>query len=433
MTDREKRRESGDILEHMPLEEIHIEDIRYMEPPEEWAPELHDREPYAPPVLIEETGGNGEEEDLYTAGSGRYSLLAHHRSFWRTQSRGHLSTRALVVRSSVHITLAHQSIANCTEEALLFEGLLRNSLVENRSRLSDMLGYSRARITQILNLLKLPQEMRRKLLLTDDISEFQLRPLIRVTDPPQQMEMFNRLVLSKLTGRQMALFANARQDDEEVPAPDLESMVLSAPDLATMPDRGVERGAEKGADRGADRGPDRGADRGAERRVEPGTERVSEPAEKVPQKVRETREGPKAHAQRIAQTILRLGSLREAGWEIRARQMGLGEVDIMLLRGISLLRSGLYPQAVEILEVVIENDAGLSPAYFYMGRSFNLTGNYPAAEGFLRTALELVPDNPDYMVELAIVLEKLKRHTEASTFYKRAGAIRKKQVEGREL
>jgi tetratricopeptide (TPR) repeat protein len=428
MTDREKRRESGDILEHMPLEEIHIEDIRYMEPPEEWAPELHDREPYAPPVLIEETGGSGEEEDLYTAGSGRYSLLAHHRSFWRTQARGHLSTRALVVRSSVHITLAHQSISNCTEEALLFEGLLRNSLVENRSRLSDMLGYSRARITQILNLLKLPQDMRRKLLLTDDISEFQLRPLIRVTDPPQQMEMFNRLVLSKLTGRQMALFANARQDDEEVPVSDLEAMVLSAPDLVTLPDNGAERGETRGPERGMQRG----AERTAERIAEHGTERMTEQAEKVPQKVRETREGPKAHAQRIAQTILRLGSLREAGWEIRARQMGLGEVDIMLLRGISLLRSGLYPQAVEILEVVIENDAGLSPAYFYMGRSFNLTGNYPAAEGFLRNALELVPDNPDYMVELAIVLEKLKRHTEASTFYKRAGAIRKKQVEGRE-
>jgi len=409
MTDREKRRESGDILEHMPLEEIRIEEIRYIEPPAEWSPDIHEREPYVPPVLIEETGGSGEEEDLYTAGAGRYSLLAHHRSFWRTQARGHLVTRSLVVRSSVHITLAHQSIANCTEEALLFEGLLRNALVENRSRLSDMLGYSRARITQILNLLKLPLDMRRKLLLTDEISEFQLRPLIRVTDPATQMEMFDRLVLGKLTGRQMALFASGRQDGEDEEesegaeprtVPSLEELISSAPDVAPV--------------------------------AEPQPERRIEQPEKPAQAEREPRESPKAHAQRIAQTILRLGSLREAGWEIRARQMGLQEGDILLLRGISFLRSGLYAQAVEMLEAVIEGNSKLAPAHFYVGRSLHLTGDHAAAEGYLRAALELIPDHPDYMVELAIVLEKLKRHSEASTFYKRAGAIRKKQVEGRE-
>jgi len=37
-------------------------------------------------------------------------------------------------------------------------------------------------------------KMRRKLLLTDDVSEFQLRPLIRVTDPGQQAE--NRIMNS---------------------------------------------------------------------------------------------------------------------------------------------------------------------------------------------------------------------------------------------
>jgi len=405
MTDRDRKRESGDILEHMPLEEIRIEDIRYMEPPEEWTPELHEREPYVPPVLIEEIDSHGEEEDLYTSGPGRFSLLAHHRSFWRTRAKGHLSIKALVVRSSVHITLAHQSITNCTEEALLFEGLLRNELVENRSRLSDMLGYSRARITQILNLLKLPVEIRGKLLLTDDISEFQLRPLVRITEPDQQMEAFGKLIEGKLTGRQMALFASGKQEDEPVEAPvekapDLEEMISDAPDLGKTEERPVS------------------------------------PAPPIPEKrrptVAESGASPVANTRRIAQTLAKLGSLRDPGWEMKARQMALGEVDIMLLRGISMLRSGLYEQAIEMLEIVIENDSGMAPAYFFIGRAFNLTGNHEAAEGYLRTALELVPDHPDYIVELAIVLEKLKRHSEASSFYKRAGAIRKKQVESGE-
>lgn len=406
MTDRDRKRESGDILEHMPLEEIRIEDIRYMEPPDEWTSELHEREPYVPPVLIEETDINGEEEDLYTSGPGRFSLLAHHRSFWRTHARGHLSIKALVVRSSVHITLAHQSITNCTEEALLFEGLLRNGLVENRSRLSDMLGYSRARITQILNLLKLPVEIRGKLLLTDDISEFQLRPLVRITEPEQQKEAFSRLIQGKLTGRQMALFASGKQEeDEQEEAPvqtitDLEEMVSGAPDIGRTEERPVSPAAPM--------------------------------PEKKRQTVAESGAGPRASTQRIAQTLTKLGSLRDPGWEMRARQMALGEVDIMLLRGISMLRSGLYEQAIEMLEIVIENDSGMAPAYFYVGRAFNLTGNHEAAEGYLRTALELIPDHPDYIVELAIVLEKLKRHSEASTFYKRAGAIRKRQVESGE-
>ncbi len=72
-----------------------------------------------------------------------------------------------------------------------------------------MLGYSRARITQLLNLLKLPPEIRRKVLITDDISEFQLRQLLKVLDDePKLMHGFRSLLEKKLSGRQMALFAN---------------------------------------------------------------------------------------------------------------------------------------------------------------------------------------------------------------------------------
>ena len=161
----EKKRESGEVLEHMLLEEVKLEQIAFMDPPDEWDMELHQKEPYVPPILIEERDSeitDGANESV------KYSLLAHHRSFWRILAKSPLSIRVLVVRSNVHIPLAHESIVNCTEEALLFDGLLRNGLCENRSHLSELLGYSRARITQILNLLKLPYGMRRKLLLTDE-------------------------------------------------------------------------------------------------------------------------------------------------------------------------------------------------------------------------------------------------------------------------
>ena len=404
MTDRDRKRESGDILEHMPLEEVRIEDIDHIDPPEEWDSEVHDREPHVPPVLIEETAPQ-EDGEMVRPAAPRYTVLAQHRSFWRMMSRGHLSIRALVVRSGVHISLAHESIGNCVEEALLFEGLLRNGLVENRSRLSDLLGYSRARITQILNLLKLPGNMRSKLLLTDDVSEFQLRPLIRVTDPAQQVEMFDRLIAGKLTGRQMALFASGRTTEAEESTGEILPETLRTSTLSELEDLVSSEDST--------------------------TETVKAPPSAAAGGQHARREGgsPGHHAGRIEELLLKLGSLGDSDWEMKARGLGVSELDIILLRGIALLRTGLYSQAIEMLEVAIENDSDLAPGYFYLGRCSNLTGALPAAEGYLRTALELVPDHPDYMVELAIVLEKLRRNAEASTFYRRAGALRKKTPE----
>jgi len=405
MTERDRKRESGNILEHMPLEEVRIEDIGHIDPPAEWDPEVHEREPHVPPVLIEETFRNRDGKEETDTELPKYSILAQHRSFWRNVSKGHLSIKALVVRSGVHISLAHESITNCVEEALLFEGLLRNELVENRSRLSDLLGYSRARITQILNLLKLPEEMRRKLLLTDSISEFQLRPLIRVTDVTQQAEMFGKLIDGKLTGRQMALFASGRQVTDQVATekstsakpgeriPDIEELIASDISAKEAEEPSSISTASKSAN-------------GKRGRINGG--------------------GPRLHAMRINELLLTVGSLRDSGWEIRARELGISELDIILFRGIALLRSGLYSESIEMLEIAIENDQDNAPAHFYLGRCLNLTGALPAAEGYLRTALELVPDHPDYLVELAIVLEKLKRNAEAATFYRRAGVLRKK-------
>lgn len=375
----EKKRESGEILEHMLLEEVKMESVSFIEPPEEWNPELHQKEPFVPPVLImEKTGEGGGSENRPD-----FTLLAHHRSFWKVSSRGQFTVRAIVVRSNVQISLAHESIKNCIEEALLFDGLLRNELCENRSRLSELLGYSRARITQILNLLKLPEEMRRKLLLTDEISEFQLRPIVRVSNDRDRREMFKHLVKGKLTGRQMALFADERENGEggNVEMPDMDELMREEePGNGAYDETGKEGGSTV---------------------VRPGHVRP----------------------------LMEIMKMRKGEWPAEAEKRGVSALDIEFLRGVSMLRNGLYRQAAAVLLEVLEENPDYAPAYFYIGKCGNLTGDLEEAENALRTALELVPDEPDYLVELAIVLEKMKRDSEASTFYRKAGVIRRKSAE----
>ncbi|NOQ22507.1 MAG: hypothetical protein GQ565_07650 [Candidatus Aegiribacteria sp.] len=380
----EKKRESGEILEHMLLEEVKIEDIHYIDPPDEWNPVLHQKEPNVPPVLIEEKLQEDEKEFK------EYCLLAHHRSFWKANAKGQFTIRALVVRSSVQISLAHESIRNCTEEALLFDALLRNGLCENRSRLSELLGYSRARITQILNLLKLPPEMRRKLLLTDDISEFQLRPIVRIADKRDRKNMFNHLIKGKLTGRQMALFVDEKERDVEYdnePLADIEDLM----DADVQVDESEMKDSEESID-------------------EAGSSAVVQPA--------------------YTAELTQLLKLRSSEWEKELEKRGVSRIDMEFLKGIFKLQTGLYRVAVDILEGVIEANPYYAPAYFYVGKCKNLLGDPGSAENALRSALELLPEEPDYLVELAIVLEKLKRDSEASAFYKKAGSIRKKSQMG---
>jgi len=383
----EKKRESGDILEHMLLEEVKMENIEYMEPPDEWNPEHHQKEPYVPPVLIEEK----QVETPEIGESGKYTLLAHHRSFWKTSAKGQYTIRALVVRSNVHISLAHESINNCAEEALLFDGLLRNELCENRSRLSELLGYSRARITQILNLLKLPQEMRSKLLLTDDISEFQLRPIVRIEDAKAQREMFDHLMESKLTGRQMALFADEKDKDAESDSP------VNIQDLMSE-------------------------NIGSDEQEDVTTEEENHIDEEISSSV--------IQPARTAE-LMKLLRLRHTEWEKEAAAKGVTGIDLEFLRAVHMLRNGLYVEAMEILQEVIEANPDYGPAYFYLGKCNNLMGDPGSAENALRTALEFFPDEPEYLVELAIVLEKLSRDTEASSFYRKAGSLRKKSRIGK--
>jgi tetratricopeptide (TPR) repeat protein len=381
-------RERDSILEHMPLEEIRIEEISFLEPPQGWDGTSSDEGPGLPPVLAEENR--------------RYVLLGNHRTLWRAIEDGKHAIRAFVVRSAVHIEIAHKSIRNCAEEALLFQGLLQSGIIANRSRLAELLGYSRARITQVLNLLKLPVEIRRKILLTDGISEFQLRPLIRIDDEDRQQSMFDRLLAQKLTGRQMAVVASrgeapAQPGPRETPGEEEEGeLEVSSEEILTDAFPTIL----------ADESPAVVSDA-------PGSREEA------------VRSGGEHGPLRIEAILPHLGTLRQPEWEKQAVSLGVSDQDMVFLRGVSLMRRGLYREAVDRLEDVLAQSPEHASAYFYLGRCHNLLGDPVAAEVSIRNAVELRPGNPEYLTELAIVLEKLNRHSEAASCYRRAGALRK--------
>lgn len=391
------------MADHLPLEEVMIAEIEGINAPDNWFRTEDDERTELPPVLIEEDRG--------------YSLVGNHRTVWHLKSMGRTMVKCLIVRSTVHVRPAHSLISNCTEEAMLFEGLLRREIVPNRSRLADMLGYSRARITQLLNLLKLPKEIRQKVLLTDEVSEFQLRQLLKVTgDEPKLIAGFTRLMEKKLSGRQMAIFAKAEQSEDDDENADADETDI----LATL--ESFEIALDSPADSIAEL-----------EGVFSGDEELSIP-ETVPERhhtpPRDKKSVPRAEEkvrkQTMAEIILEIGSLRDKDWRVRASDYGLSTLDMEFLEGVSNLRNGLYTKAMEILGEVISDDSAYHPAWFYLGRCANLTGQLQEAEEYLRNAVARSPENPDYLVELAIVLEKLRRHSEAEAFYRKSAIIRKK-------
>jgi TolA-binding protein len=384
-------RERDSILEHMPLEEIRIEEIEFLEPPREWDEAADEEGPELPPVLAENVRG--------------FSLLGNHRTLWRAIDSGKNAIKAFVVRSAVHVEIAHKSVSNCAEEALLFQGLLHSGIVSNRSRLAELLGFSRARITQVLNLLKLPGEIQRKILLTDSISEFQLRPLIRIDDPVRQKVMFDRLLSQKLTGRQMALVATSCEGEMlpgKVPAvPKNEDASRDGNTQHVLKE--VSWDEETSTEKTAAAAPGTHSDQ-PEKTGFPGLPDIPEDSNTI---------------------LSKLGTLRQRDWEKTALDLGVTDREMLFLRGISFLRSGLYREAIERLEEVLDSTPEHALAHFYLGRCHNLLGDLIAAEVSLRNAVELRPENPEYLTELAIVLEKLDRNSEASTCYRKAGSIRK--------
>ncbi|PIE51261.1 hypothetical protein CSA37_12690 [Candidatus Fermentibacteria bacterium] len=374
--------------DHLPLEEVALSDIDGFNAPENWQRSEDDESQEFPPVLVAEDRG--------------FTLVGNHRTVWHLRKSGRSLAKCLVVRSNVHVLPAHRLIRNCTEEAMLFDALLRREIVANRSKLADMLGYSRARITQLVNLLKLPAEIRQQVLLTDEISEFQLRQLLKVLKEPVKLhEGFKALLEKKLSGRQMAVYASSEMDlpeiSEDGPA---EQAIQDEQEEPVASESSMEELEDVFFDEEFD------------------NEKVIKP-----DKVKEDYSKPENTP--FSDILIEIGNLRGSGWRARAALMNISPVQMELLEGVALIRTGLYKKAMSRLEDVVDDYPDSHAGWFYLGRCANLTGKLHEAEEYLRNAVSRAPENPDYIVELAIVLEKLKRHSEAEAFYRKSAVIRK--------
>ena len=79
-----------------------------------------------------------------------------------------------------------------------FQQLLRSDTVNNQAELARIHGITRARVTQILNLLKLPRKVRTELVQMppdeqENFSERKLREIVKLQYASQQMEAFEKL------------------------------------------------------------------------------------------------------------------------------------------------------------------------------------------------------------------------------------------------
>jgi hypothetical protein len=84
-------------------------------------------------------------------------------------------------------------------EARRYRNLLNDPLINNQSDIARDLGITRARVSQVISLLKLAPEIQKTLLgfknqkMIRFFSEYRLRPLLSIMDPSKQIKEFNKM------------------------------------------------------------------------------------------------------------------------------------------------------------------------------------------------------------------------------------------------
>ena len=165
---------------------------------------------------------------LRSTDNGRYQIIAGERR-WRAARIAGLTSLPAYVRTASDSEVTEMALIeniqredlNAIEVALAFRKLI-DTYSLTQDRLSERLGKKRATIANHLRLLKLPAEI--QLGLRDHKLEMgHARALLAVTDPKQQLKLFNLIVREGLSVRrveEMVRQLNAAGPvPEETPAP----------------------------------------------------------------------------------------------------------------------------------------------------------------------------------------------------------------------
>jgi len=90
--------------------------------------------------------------------------------------------------------------SNPMKIAMQYKGMLESGFINSQAELSHLLAVSRAKVTQMLNLLKLDEEIQSSILGLDEsderlkiLTERKLRPLVQLTNSKEQRKRFKAL------------------------------------------------------------------------------------------------------------------------------------------------------------------------------------------------------------------------------------------------
>ncbi|MDE7108379.1 MAG: ParB/RepB/Spo0J family partition protein [Muribaculaceae bacterium] len=161
---------------------------------------------------------------LRDAGDGTYQIIAGERR-WRAAKLAGLSSVPAYVRTASDSEVTEMALIeniqredlNAIEVALAFRKLI-DTYELTQDRLSERLGKKRATIANHLRLLKLPAEI--QLGLRDHKLEMgHARALLSVTDPKEQLKLYNLIIKEGLPVRKVEELARSMGDPEIPSAP----------------------------------------------------------------------------------------------------------------------------------------------------------------------------------------------------------------------
>jgi Flp pilus assembly protein TadD len=107
----------------------------------------------------------------------------------------------------------------------------------------------------------------------------------------------------------------------------------------------------------------------------------------------------------------------------RALLLAPDNVAVQNALGIVLLRKGLWAQAVPHLRRVVEVESWSPTAWFYLGEALNHIDDLDGALAAFGRAAELDPHHAKALYGQGIVLDRLRRPTDATRLYRRSREV----------